>query len=125
MHGNLPPSDQCQIVMVAGALVVVGLVALGSVGTLPERLALPTSFGFQASVPQVTEYRAPEGYSCVVAADRVNLRSGPSPSYDSIGKLDRGDVLLCLEENGGWRRVRSARGSIGFIRNDLLKSKRR
>ena len=45
-----------------------------------------------------TEYR-------VITADAVNFRSGPSTSYSSIGKFNKGDKVEYLGESGSWIKV--------------------
>ncbi|WP_434797186.1 SH3 domain-containing protein [Terrisporobacter vanillatitrophus] len=46
-----------------------------------------------------TEYR-------VITADAVNFRSGPSTSYASIGKFNKGDKVEYLGESGSWIKVK-------------------
>ena len=46
-----------------------------------------------------TEYR-------VITGDAVNFRSGPSTSYSSIGKFNKGDKVEYLGESGSWVKVK-------------------
>ena len=42
----------------------------------------------------------------VITADAVNFRSGPSTSYSSLGKLNKGDKVEYLGESGSWVKVK-------------------
>lgn len=46
-----------------------------------------------------TEYRT-------ITSDSVNFRSGPSTSYSSIGKFNKGDKVEYLGESGSWIKVK-------------------
>lgn len=50
----------------------------------------------------------------VITANSVNFRSGPSTSYSSIGKLNKGDKVEYLDENGSWVKVKYS-GKTGYV----------
>ena len=50
----------------------------------------------------------------VITANSVNFRSGPSTSYSSIGKFNKGDKVEYLEENGSWIKVKYS-GKVGYV----------
>ncbi len=52
---------------------------------------------------------------------KVNLRSGPSKSYGSMGSLPSGTVVSVLLRGNGWAQV-SANGVTGFMSTDYLSS---
>jgi len=59
---------------------------------------------------------APAGTAASVKGSGVNLRSGPSTSYRSLGKLQNGTALTVLSQNDGWYRVYvPASGTYGYI----------
>ncbi|WP_029215535.1 SH3 domain-containing protein [Kallotenue papyrolyticum] len=55
-----------------------------------------------------------------VAANRVNLRQGPSTAFGSFGKMAAGVQLEVLAQHGGWYKVRSPRGTIGWVAQELV-----
>lgn len=57
-----------------------------------------------------------------VTGNRVNLRAGPSTSYDVVTKLRRGDDVEVLQDPGtGWVKLRSFEGNdIGWMSADFL-----
>ena len=54
-----------------------------------------------------TEYR-------IITADAVNFRSGPSTSYSSIGKFNKGDKVEYLGESGSWIKVKHS-SKTGYV----------
>lgn len=51
-----------------------------------------------------------------INASAVNIRTGPSTSYTSLGKLDKRTALTILGSDGSWYRVRvNATGKEGFV----------
>ena len=66
-----------------------------------------------ASLPEVAAQQAASG---AINARRVNLRSGPSTDYRSLGRLDEGTALYVLSQSGSWYRVRiKSSGKTGYI----------
>ncbi len=55
-----------------------------------------------------------------VAANRVNLRQGPSTAFGSYGKMAAGVQLEVLAKHGGWYKVRSPRGTVGWVAQELV-----
>lgn len=55
-----------------------------------------------------------------VTDEGVNLRSGPSTKFDSLGKLSAGAQLSLLARNGDWLKVETAKGTKGWISNELV-----
>ena len=57
-----------------------------------------------------------------VTGNRVNLRAGPSTSYDVVTKLRRSDDVEVLQDPGtGWVKLRSFEGNdIGWMSADFL-----
>jgi cell wall-associated NlpC family hydrolase len=55
-----------------------------------------------------------------VTDEGVNLRSGPSTKFDSLGKLSVGAELSLLARNGDWLKVETAKGTKGWISNELV-----
>jgi cell wall-associated NlpC family hydrolase len=64
--------------------------------------------------------QAPSAAVAMVRLDRVNLRQGPSTDYGSYGKLAQGTQLTVLARNGQWLKVRSPRGTEGWVAADLV-----
>lgn len=50
----------------------------------------------------------------------VNIRRGPSTKFASLGKLAKGAKLTVLGQQSGWYRVKTARGTIGWVVGDYL-----
>ncbi len=60
------------------------------------------------------------GDVAVVAAERVNLRAGPSATSRRVARLAFGDVVVRIDRRGDWVRVRTRHDREGWIRADLL-----
>jgi len=58
-----------------------------------------------------------------VAADNVNLRSGPGEKYPVVWTLGVGFPLSVLEERGDWWRVEDFEGDTGWVSKDLIERK--
>lgn len=58
-----------------------------------------------------------------VAADNVNLRSGPGDKYPVVWTLNVGFPLSILEDQGDWCKVEDFEGDTGWIRKDLIERK--
>lgn len=49
----------------------------------------------------------------------VNMRSGPSASYSSLGMISKGETITVIgQASNGWYNVTDARGNTGYISND-------
>ena len=81
------------IVLFSGLFIAGAIIAAAKY--LPDEITLP-----QLSVPNLSL-----GTPMVVNADSVNIRSGPSTSYEAIGELNRGDEVTVIGASGGWCRL--------------------
>lgn len=50
----------------------------------------------------------------------VNLRKGPNTAFGSFGRMAEGVKLEVLARNGSWYKVRSPRGTVGWVARDLV-----
>jgi SH3-like domain-containing protein len=55
-----------------------------------------------------------------IRTDRVNLRTGPSTDYRILRKLEPGERVVVVEENGDWFGVRVPTGFTGFVLATLV-----
>ena len=55
----------------------------------------------------------------VVNGNSVNFRKGPSTSYSSIGKLNKGAKVGFISESNGWSKI-SYNGTIGYMSSQYL-----
>ena len=84
-----------------------------------------TSNSSAASLPE-TAVTAVEQKSATVITDSVNVRSGAGTSYDSVGKVTKGDTVTITGEATGtdnktWYKVTfGANSKEGFVRSDLV-----
>jgi SH3-like domain-containing protein len=51
---------------------------------------------------------------------KINIRSGPSTKYKTVGKAYYGVVFKTLEQKKGWAKVKHESGLTGWVRRDLL-----
>lgn len=58
--------------------------------------------------------------TAAVSQSSVNLRQGPGADYGSYGKMAEGTPVQVLARNGNWFKVRSPRGTIGWVAGDLI-----
>lgn len=68
-------------------------------------------------------HRVPSPYENLAIANvktYVNIRSGPSTSYDTVGKLYKGCVANVLGYEGDWVKIQSGNLEEGYIRGDYL-----
>lgn len=56
----------------------------------------------------------------IVKASIANLRSAPGTRTRIVGKASYGDVLRTLERRGDWVKVRSERGTTGWVARRLV-----
>lgn len=91
--------------------------ARGNVGWVTARFFKPGNVAVAAAAPA-----APAGgpSTASVAVDDVNLRHGPNTAFNTYGKMDAGTALDVLARNGEWYKVRSPRGTIGWVANELV-----
>ncbi|MEW9080693.1 SH3 domain-containing protein, partial [Terrisporobacter glycolicus] len=50
---------------------------------------------------------------------RVNFRTGPSKSYDSMGKIEKGKTVTYLGSNGSWRKIKY-NSKTGYVHKDYI-----
>jgi hypothetical protein len=58
-----------------------------------------------------------------VAADRVNLRAGPSTAQAVVTVVERGTPVFPEDEEGSWLLVRTSGGPVGWIYAPLLRAR--
>lgn len=72
---------------------------------------------------QTAAEQTPENFTSTTlmyAVTRANVRSGPSVSTESLGKLEEGEKIFAVElTEEGWYRV-VFQGKTGYVRQDLL-----
>ncbi|MBI5708210.1 MAG: C40 family peptidase [Armatimonadetes bacterium] len=57
----------------------------------------------------------------VVARDAVNIRRDASASSSVVTKVDRGTSVTVLDRAGDWYKLKFPRGTVGWVRGDMLK----
>ena len=65
-----------------------------------------------------------DGDSVIFIADAVNIRSGPSVSYEVIGQAYKGLELAVLAEDQDWIKVRTTDGKTGWVASWLVAYKK-
>ena len=55
-----------------------------------------------------------------VSQGRIDLRDGAGPHFQVIGKAQRGDTLTILFESGGWYRVQTGTGLVGWVSKTMV-----
>ncbi|WP_029231602.1 SH3 domain-containing protein [Butyrivibrio sp. VCB2006] len=83
-----------------------------------------TSTSDTASLPE-TSVTATEQKTATITSESVNVRKGAGTSYDSVGKVAKGDTVTIVGEATGtdnktWYKITFGDGKEGFVRNDLL-----
>ncbi|AJY76168.1 N-acetylmuramoyl-L-alanine amidase [Paenibacillus beijingensis] len=66
--------------------------------------------------------RAKSARSAASLGDSVRLRKGPGTGYEVIGSVNKGDRLTVLESEDGWKRVRTADGTVGWMSGQYVGS---
>jgi hypothetical protein len=62
-----------------------------------------------------------KGTTKILTWDFSVAKSGPGENYPVIATFRKGDNLTILEQSGGWVKVRSESGQVGWIRSEVLK----
>ncbi len=93
--------------------------AKGTVGWVTDDYVTAGAIAAQsASTP------APATTSSAVAArvndSQVNLRKGPNTKFGSFGRMAKGAAVQVLARHGDWLKVRSVRGTVGWVASDLI-----
>ena len=55
----------------------------------------------------------------VITGNSVNFRKGPSTSYESLGKLNKGDKVEYISTSNSWSKVKY-NGKIGYVSSQYL-----
>ena len=63
---------------------------------------------------------APSVSTGVVSGGKSNLRAGPGTAFASLGQLTRNTRLTLVARHGDWLKVRTAKGTLGWISGALL-----
>ncbi len=80
---------------------------------------------------KITDFEGDSGwiYSTLLGKDTtviinakksVNMRSGPSTKDPVIAEVERGVIMVKLDEKGKWTKVKHSSGTVGWIYNPLL-----
>ena len=57
-----------------------------------------------------------------VAKVTLNMRSGPSTSYNKIGTVKQGESVQCISQSNGWYKVKTSYGTTGWVTGQYLTS---
>ncbi|MCO6543885.1 MAG: N-acetylmuramoyl-L-alanine amidase [Lactobacillus sp.] len=68
----------------------------------------------------VTTFAAAKANQVVVKANFLNVRIGPSLSYETLTRVKRGETLTILSEKNQWYQVRLAGDKIGWVASWLI-----
>ena len=52
---------------------------------------------------------------------RLNIRGGQGTNHKIIGKADKGEELLVLDDTGEWYHIQLEDGTVGYAHNDFIK----
>ena len=61
--------------------------------------------------PVDTEFKS---YVVRIIVDELNIRTGPSTSYEKVGELYKGDAYTIIEEKNNWGKLKSGAGWISL-----------
>ena len=59
----------------------------------------------------------------VVAAPRLNIRSGPGENFSVLGRITRGTQLKELRRNGDWLEIEAPANTFAYVAADLVTRK--
>jgi N-acetylmuramoyl-L-alanine amidase len=68
----------------------------------------------------VTTFAAAKANQVIVKANFLNVRIGPSLSYETLTRVKRGETLTILSEKNQWYQVRLAGDKIGWVASWLI-----
>ena len=74
--------------------------------TVKRIFALALIVALLAGFGIVAQAAAKVGGSYYCTANHVNLREGPSSSWTSLAKLNKGDVVTYMRQDNGWYKVK-------------------
>ncbi len=74
-----------------------------------------------SKTPHPTSTSMPESRARVIYSS-INIRSGPSVNFDSIGTLNQDDIVIVVARNeeGKWYNVKLASGSLGWVSSSTV-----
>lgn len=82
---------------------------------------LVTFLLFCSTLTVIAEEEQSLGRAYVKVASSLNLREGPSTSFESLTKLKPGDLVDVLEVlQNGWARVRTETGEEGYVSGEYI-----
>ena len=81
-----------------------------------QKLRLPKGMGVAATTPRLRSRVA------VVIKDGTTIRRKPGVGADAMTTVDAGTRVAVLARDGGWYMLRFPKGSVGWVRGDLLKA---
>lgn len=61
--------------------------------------------------PVDTEFKS---YVVRIIVDELNIRTGPSTSYEKVGEVHKGDAYTIIEEKNNWGKLKSGAGWISL-----------
>lgn len=74
-----------------------------------------------AAKPAVKPVVNPRLGSAEVTRTDVIVRKGPGTNFDQVTKVTKGNKGAVLERRGGWTKIQFTGGTIGWIRDDMVK----
>jgi septal ring factor EnvC (AmiA/AmiB activator) len=63
----------------------------------------------------------PDGDAKIVVVFRANVRTGPGLNYRVVSKLEYGSIIVQLDMETDWSRIRTQSGQTGWVHNSLLR----
>lgn len=80
------------------------------------KLRLPSGMGVAVKTPRLRSRVA------VVKGDDVTVRRQPGTGAERVCSVDAGTRVAVLARDGGWYKLRFPKGTVGWVRGDLLKA---
>jgi len=62
-----------------------------------------------------------DGVARIIAVSLANVRSGPGSGYEIIEKLNYGTVIVQIETDAGWSKIRTKGGTAGWVHTSLVR----
>jgi len=81
------------------------------------KLAVPSNAVVTAAASKVIRSR-----NAVVTGENVTIRRGPSTASGKVTIVNRGTRVTVLDREGSWYKLKFPKGSVGWVRGDLLKA---
>lgn len=94
----------------------------GRIGYVHKQYMTYTNKGGTTVKPPTTDINNIKviGKREVVKTDSLNVRTGPSTSYQKIGTLKGGEVVEVVSDTGGWSKIKY-KGKLAYVSNSYLK----